>query len=653
MRLPTTVLAQADSGVGVKNGVNAFGVKNFLGTFVPPFAVLNDRQFLESLGRRDTIAGMAEAVKVALIRDPEFLAWLEAHAAALATCDPDAVAELIRRAAGLHLEHIATSGDPFEMGSARPLDFGHWAAHRLESLTRNRLRHGEAVAIGIALDTLYSRAVGLLPAAAVERVLDLLGRIGLPRWDEALTSGIPPGGPSSWTGSPSSASTWAASSPSRSWPRSAGASRCTRCASRSWWAPSTSCAAATAGREARRSGRAAPHLLHQHSPGGDLGRGAREPGAPRPAGQGVRGAGPAVRRGSASVRGGGGGARPAGGAGRAPGFLRDSGLYVFTINGFPYGPFHGTRVKEEVYLPDWLDDARLSYSDRLAELLAALLPDEPGLEGTVSTVPGANKAASRGAADESRMAELMVRHAAGLHRLWERTGKVVSLALEPEPCCHMETVDETVASSRAPGRGAGLGRVRPARRPPAVASARPPCGATWGCASTPATWRSSSRTRRLGSRRSRSGHPRRQGAAERGPAGRSWTRATAALVDALRPFAEAVYLHQVVERRAGRLRRYLDLPDALEAAARDAGGAPRVADPLPRAPVPRRARSVRDHPALPARGPRPPPAASEHAAPRGGDLHVGRLPEADRREDIADAGRARARWVLDQLGVRL
>jgi 3-dehydroquinate synthase len=157
-----------------------------LGTFVPPFAVLNDRRFLESLGRRDTIAGMAEAVEVALIRDAEFFTWLEAHAPELADCAGDAVGELIRRAAGLHLEHIATSGDPFEMGSARPLDFGHWAAHRLESLTRNRLRHGEAVAIGIALDTLYSRAAGLVPAAVVERILDLLEGLGLPRWDEAL-----------------------------------------------------------------------------------------------------------------------------------------------------------------------------------------------------------------------------------------------------------------------------------------------------------------------------------------------------------------------------------------------------------------------------------------------------------------------------------
>jgi 3-dehydroquinate synthase len=195
VRLPTTVLAQGDSGVGVKNGVNAFGVKNFLGTFVPPFAVLNDRRFLESLGRRDTIAGMAEAVKVALIRDPEFLAWLEAHADALAACGPETVGELIRRGATLHLEHIATSGDPFEMGSARPLDFGHWAAHKLEALTRNRLRHGEAVAIGIALDTLYSHAAGMIPAAAVERVFGLLGRLGLPRWDEALDLRDPAGRP--------------------------------------------------------------------------------------------------------------------------------------------------------------------------------------------------------------------------------------------------------------------------------------------------------------------------------------------------------------------------------------------------------------------------------------------------------------------------
>jgi 3-dehydroquinate synthase len=186
VRLPTTVLAQADSGVGVKNGVNAFGVKNFFGAFAPPFAVLNDSGFLRTLGRRDTLAGMAEAVKVALIRDAGFFGWLEEHRGLLAACAPAPLAELIRRSAQLHLDHIATSGDPFEMGSARPLDFGHWAAHKLESLTGNRLRHGEAVALGIALDTIYSADAGLLARAAVERVLALLDGLGLALWDPAL-----------------------------------------------------------------------------------------------------------------------------------------------------------------------------------------------------------------------------------------------------------------------------------------------------------------------------------------------------------------------------------------------------------------------------------------------------------------------------------
>lgn len=186
VRLPTTVLAQADAGIGVKNGVNAFGVKNFFGAFAPPFAVLNDARFLETLGRRDTIAGMAEAVKVALVRDAEFFRWLETQVLGLAACGPGPVAELIRRCAQLHLDHIATAGDPFELGSARPLDFGHWAAHKLESLTGSRLRHGEAVAIGIGLDTVYSADAGLLPGPAVERILRLLEGLGFRLWDDAL-----------------------------------------------------------------------------------------------------------------------------------------------------------------------------------------------------------------------------------------------------------------------------------------------------------------------------------------------------------------------------------------------------------------------------------------------------------------------------------
>jgi 3-dehydroquinate synthase len=186
IRVPTTTLSQGDSGIGVKNGVNAFGKKNFLGTFAPPFAVINDARFLETLPRRDAIAGFAEAVKVSLLRDPAFFAWLEAEADALAALDRTAVAALIRRAAELHMQHIATSGDPFETGTARPLDFGHWSAHKLESLTGNRLRHGEAVAIGLALDTIYAGKTGIADAATVERVLGVIARLGLPRWDDAV-----------------------------------------------------------------------------------------------------------------------------------------------------------------------------------------------------------------------------------------------------------------------------------------------------------------------------------------------------------------------------------------------------------------------------------------------------------------------------------
>ncbi len=178
VRVPTTTLAQCDSGVGVKNGINAFGKKNFIGTFAPPFAVINDFQMLASLSPRDKRAGYAEAVKVALIRDAEFFVDLERNAAHLREFDPAAMQRLIHRCAELHLDHIATSGDPFETGSARPLDFGHWAAHKLEQLSEYKIRHGEAVAIGLALDTIYSRNSGHLDAAPTDRVLKLLEALG-------------------------------------------------------------------------------------------------------------------------------------------------------------------------------------------------------------------------------------------------------------------------------------------------------------------------------------------------------------------------------------------------------------------------------------------------------------------------------------------
>jgi 3-dehydroquinate synthase len=186
VRLPTTVLGQDDAGIGVKNGINAFGAKNFLGSFAPPFAVINDTSFLRTLPARDRRAGMAEAVKVALIRDAAFYAWLREHARALADFDANAVDYLIRRGAELHLAHIAEGGDPFELGSARPLDFGHWAAHKLESLTAHRLRHGEAVAIGMAIDTRYSVERGLLSNSECDAIVALLEALGFTLWDDAL-----------------------------------------------------------------------------------------------------------------------------------------------------------------------------------------------------------------------------------------------------------------------------------------------------------------------------------------------------------------------------------------------------------------------------------------------------------------------------------
>lgn len=180
LRMPSTVLSQCDGGVGVKNGVNAFGAKNFLGTFAPPFAVVNDAALLATLGIRDLRAGMAEAVKVAVIRDAPLFEWLEARAEALAQGSLPDIELLVERAARIHLEHIATSGDPFELGSSRPLDYGHWAAHWLEIASGHELSHGEAVAIGMSLDARYAEQRGLLAASDRERLVALIRALGLP-----------------------------------------------------------------------------------------------------------------------------------------------------------------------------------------------------------------------------------------------------------------------------------------------------------------------------------------------------------------------------------------------------------------------------------------------------------------------------------------
>jgi 3-dehydroquinate synthase len=186
IRFPTTVLAQDDSGVGVKNAVNALGLKNLVGTFAPCWAIINDSAFIDALPAREKRAGMAEAVKVALIRDGNFFQWIERNTAALAQFSPSHLDRLIKDCAELHMRQIRLGGDPFEAGSARPLDFGHWSAHKLENLTRNAVNHGEAVAIGIALDTRYSVMTGLLAEGEDRRVFDLLRRLGFTLWHDAL-----------------------------------------------------------------------------------------------------------------------------------------------------------------------------------------------------------------------------------------------------------------------------------------------------------------------------------------------------------------------------------------------------------------------------------------------------------------------------------
>lgn len=176
VRVPSTTLAQNDAGVGVKNGMNLHGGKNTIGTFHPPFAVLNDSALLETLPQAHWIGGVAEAFKVAVIKDALFFHALCKDAKRFRQRDVAAQERMIVRCAEWHLDHIRTQGDPFEMGRARPLDFGHWAAHKLESMSNYRIPHGEAVAVGMAIDASYAAAQGWLAetdcAALIQGLID-------------------------------------------------------------------------------------------------------------------------------------------------------------------------------------------------------------------------------------------------------------------------------------------------------------------------------------------------------------------------------------------------------------------------------------------------------------------------------------------------
>ncbi|MGA1840576.1 MAG: 3-dehydroquinate synthase [bacterium] len=186
MRIPTTVLSQNDSGVGVKNSINLYDTKNYFGTFTPPCGVINDLDFLKTLELRDWLAGISEAFKVAIIKDRKFLYDLVRNTKKLYSRDERAMEMLVRRCAKIHAEHIATCGDPFEFGTARPLDFGHWSAHYIEILTKHELRHGEAVAIGIALDMTIALNRGMINQEEYGLVCQGLKDCGFSLWHSIL-----------------------------------------------------------------------------------------------------------------------------------------------------------------------------------------------------------------------------------------------------------------------------------------------------------------------------------------------------------------------------------------------------------------------------------------------------------------------------------
>jgi len=183
VRMPTTSLSQADGGVGVKNGVNFFGKKNWVGAFAVPAAVINDADFLETQTAVAARGGVVEAFKVGLIRDGKLATLIARNTGQLSRPFESAqrkgiYQKVIQESARLHLRHIARGGDPFELGTGRPLDFGHWLAHKLEQMAGFRVAHGDAVAVGVAVDARYSAACGWLPereAARIVRVLEKLG----------------------------------------------------------------------------------------------------------------------------------------------------------------------------------------------------------------------------------------------------------------------------------------------------------------------------------------------------------------------------------------------------------------------------------------------------------------------------------------------
>ena len=299
-------------------------------------------------------------------------------------------------------------------------------------------------------------------------------------------------------------------------------------------------------------------------------------------------------------------------------FLDDNDLYLYTVNAFPYGPFKGRVVKEQVYEPDWSTDERAQYTIDVADVLAEV--SREGIQPSIQTAPLAFKPNVTGPDVVEAFTKRVLDVAAHLVRLEQRTGRTVTLAIEPEPYCFLETTDETVAYFEEhlySGRRRSPSRRRPGSRSRTLTSRFDVISAS---CSTSATRRSNTRTSPASLQALvDAGVPilkLQEAAALDVPV------VTEEAVEVLRGYAETVYLTQTLERRDGELTKYLNLQDAFAAWEADPGPS-RLARPHTRARLPRRPGRLPLH-ALRDRGRAPRP--SRHAAVRAArdrDLHLG------------------------------